>query len=124
MGKSLLKISFYALIIKCNSNAENLLGEREKELSDKLSLEKQVNEDTPKAFIWHTFEDQAVPVENSLLLVNALRKQGIPTEFHMYPKGKHGLGLATELTAAADNSCIQPECSTWIALSNTWIAQL
>ena len=48
-----------------------------------MSLEKQVSEKTPKAFIWHTYEDKSVPVENSLLLVSALRKQGISTEFHM-----------------------------------------
>ena len=44
---------------------ENLLGSRQEELGEKLSLEKQVTNKVPKTFIWHTFADQSVPVENS-----------------------------------------------------------
>lgn len=100
-----------------------LLGDRQ-DLCPKMSLETQVNADTPKAFIWHTFEDAAVPVENSLLLVWALRKQGIPTEFHLYPKGCHGLSLASRLTATAEGTHIQPECQTWVELAKTWMEHL
>lgn len=103
---------------------ECLLGAREEELGERLSLEKQVSEDTPKAFIWHTFEDQSVPVENSLLLVSAMRKANIPTEFHMYPRGGHGLALANKLTATSDGNCIQEECQSWIGLVHTWIEQI
>lgn len=103
---------------------ENLLGSREAELSDKLSLENQVTKDTPKTFVWHTFEDQVVPVENSLLLVSALHKAGISTEFHLYPKGQHGLALANFLTAASDGSAVQEECTSWVGLAHTWIEHL
>ncbi|MDL2301218.1 alpha/beta hydrolase [Lachnospiraceae bacterium OttesenSCG-928-D06] len=100
---------------------ENLLGEEGAHLRDKLSLETQVTKDVPPTFLWHTYEDQAVPVENSLLLVCALRKQGIPTEFHMYPKGGHGLSLANHLTQSPDGSGVQLECQTWISLVHTWM---
>lgn len=100
---------------------ENLLGDRQEELGEKMSLEKQVSEKTPRAFIWHTFEDQSVPVENSLLLVSALRKQGISTEYHMYSKGSHGLALANHLTESADGNAVQEECTSWIGLAHTWI---
>lgn len=100
---------------------ENLLGSREAELSAKMSLENQVDKDTPPAFIWHTYEDGAVPVENSLLLVAALRRAGVPAEFHMYPKGNHGLALADRLTQNQGGNAIQPECSSWIGLAHTWI---
>ena len=101
----------------------NLLDDKE-ELLEKMSLEKQVSSKTPKAFIWHTFEDSCVPVENSLLLVSALRKSAIPTEFHMYPKGKHGLALANHLTATADGDFIQEECNSWIQLVHSWLDHL
>lgn len=81
---------------------QNLLGERYEELLESVSLEDKVNQDVPRTFLWHTFEDEDVAVENSLLFVNALRKQNIETEFHMYAKGRHGLGLANELTAGTD----------------------
>lgn len=101
-----------------------LLGQREAELSEKMSLENQVNENTPRAFIWHTFADQAVPVENSLLLVSAMRRAGIPTEFHMYPRGQHGLALANHLTATSTGEAIQEECTSWIGLAHTWMEHL
>ncbi len=101
----------------------NLIGDN-KSLIEKVSLEKQVSEKTPKTFLWHTFEDSGVLMENSMLFVSALRKAGIPTEFHLYPKGVHGLALANRLTAKPGELCIQEECSSWISLAHTWIEQL
>ncbi len=102
---------------------DNLVGENE-ELRKQLSLEYQVDADTPKTFIWHTFEDEAVPVENSLFMVSALRKYNIPTEFHLYPKGVHGLALANALTADIGGGHTQKECETWIHLARTWMENL
>ncbi len=103
---------------------ENLLGEREAELGAKLSLENQVSEKTPKAFIWGTFADQSVPMENSLLLVGAMRRAGIPVEYHLYPRGGHGLALASRLTETSDGRHVQEECTTWVALAKNWLDHL
>lgn len=100
---------------------QNLLGARQEELSAKMSLENQVDKDTPPAFIWHTYEDGAVPAENSLLFVTALRRAGVPAEFHMYPKGSHGLALANRLTQNQDGNAAQSECTSWVGLAHTWI---
>lgn len=99
----------------------NLLGARFDELAEKMSLEKQVNPDTPPAFIWHTYTDNCVPVENSLLLISAMKKAGIPVEFHMYPQGGHGLSLANELTESPEGHEIEPCCQSWISLVKSWI---
>lgn len=73
----------------------NLLGNSPSpELVDLLSNEKQVTKDTPPCFIWHTWEDGAVPVENSLQFAVALRKAGVRFALHIYQKGGHGMGLA------------------------------
>lgn len=105
---------------------ENLLGDLpgQDELLEKVSLEKQVNGKVPPTFVWHTYEDQSVPVENSLLLVGALRRAGISTEFHMYPRGGHGLALASSLTQTSDGGCVQPECAGWVSLAHTWLEGL
>lgn len=103
------------------SSFRMLLGERYEELKEEMSLEKQVNKDVPPVFIWHTYTDDCVLVENSLLFVNALRKYNISAEFHMYSKGGHGLGLANELTVALDGYGIQRECESWIDLGITWV---
>lgn len=73
----------------------NLLGGQPgPELVWHLSNEKQVSPDTPPTFLVHTTEDEAVPVENSLRFYRALLEAGVPTEMHIFERGKHGFGLA------------------------------
>lgn len=81
----------------------NLLGEDpDAHLLKQLSCEQQVSPDTPPCFIWHTADDQTVPVENSLLFASALRRNNVPFELHIYPHGVHGLGLNTPFSWAED----------------------
>jgi len=73
----------------------NLLGaDPQPALAAGLCGESRVTPDTPPTFLWHTSDDEAVPVENSLLFAAALRKHGVPFDLHVYASGKHGLGLA------------------------------
>ena len=73
----------------------NLLGDSPSpELVKLLSNELQVTAQTPPCFIWHTYEDKTVPVENSLMFANAMRKAGVPFDLHIYQRGGHGLALA------------------------------
>lgn len=72
----------------------NLLGDEPGEdLVRLLSNELQVTPETPPCFVWHTWEDAAVPVENSLQFAAALRRSGVPMDLHIYEKGRHGIGL-------------------------------
>ncbi|MCF7668591.1 MAG: alpha/beta hydrolase [Verrucomicrobia bacterium] len=72
----------------------NLLGsEPDASLIKELSNELQVTSETPPVFIWHTYKDGAVKVENSLDFAYALRKAGVPFALHVYEKGGHGMGL-------------------------------
>ncbi|MEQ1860476.1 MAG: alpha/beta hydrolase [Chthoniobacteraceae bacterium] len=74
---------------------KNLLGENpDPALVENLSNEKQVTKDTPPCFVWSTLEDKAVPVENSMQFVAALRRNGVPFDFHIYERGPHGIGLS------------------------------
>jgi acetyl esterase/lipase len=74
----------------------NLLGrDPSPELVRNLSNELQVTKDTPPVFLWHTWEDNAVPVENTLQFAEALRKAKVPFDLHIYQKGQHGLGLGS-----------------------------
>jgi len=102
-----------------------LLGDRLNELKDDLSLEKQVTADAAPAFIWHTFEDALVPVENALLLATALRGKGVPFELHIYPKGPHGLSLATDIVNGPNHQNRNvPECTDWIDKADRWMKSL
>jgi acetyl esterase/lipase len=63
-----------------------------------LSLERRVTADMPPTFIWHTAEDETVPLEHPYRLARALARHDVPHALHVYPRGRHGLGLvdATE----------------------------
>lgn len=103
---------------------DNLLGESTDEQLERLSLEKQVSVMTPPTFLWHTYEDGSVPVENTLFFASALRKCNVPFELHIYPRGGHGLALANEETMSASGNGVQSECTSWISLAGTWIRNL
>ncbi|PRX60576.1 acetyl esterase/lipase [Cohnella sp. SGD-V74] len=90
----------------------NLLGEDPNpSLVESFSGEKQVTPDTPPAFIWHTADDGAVPVENALLLAGAYSRNKVPYELHVYETGQHGLGLAKE----------DERVATWTDLCGSWL---
>lgn len=57
------------------------------------SLQNRVTADTPPTFLLHASDDDAVPVENSLVFHDALRRAGVPAELHVYPHGGHGFGV-------------------------------
>lgn len=103
---------------------ENLLGEREEELRQQVSLEYHITDKTPKAFVWGTYTDGSVPMENSLLLVSAMRRAGVPVEYHLFPQGAHGLALASKLTQSSDGRHLQEECSIWTTLAHAWMERL
>jgi len=91
---------------------ENLLGpDVSAEQIKAFSAEQQVKADAPEAFIWHTSDDQAVPVENSLRYALALGAHGIPYDLHVFEKGSHGLGLAEDDHAVRAWSDL---CLTWL----------
>ena len=71
------------------------------EIARWYSAEENVTADTPPAFIWHTAQDGAVPVQNSLNLARALSDHGVLYEMHIYEKGHHGIGLGAEIGPAA-----------------------
>ena len=75
----------------------NLLGESpSQELQDNYSNELQVSEHTPPTFLVHSSDDEAVPVDNSISFYQALLKNGIACEMHLYPHGGHGYSLALD----------------------------
>lgn len=88
----------------------------------KLSLEQLVDADYPPTFVWHTQQDDTVMVQNSLLLVNQLVNYEVPTEFHLFTSGLHGLALGTKETQRSSApTLIQPEVQVWPELCHTWL---
>ncbi|MCD8014571.1 MAG: alpha/beta hydrolase [Lachnospiraceae bacterium] len=99
----------------------NLLGADYEAQKKELSLEFCVGEQVPRTFVWHTCEDDCVPVQNSLLLVNALVEHHISTEFHLFERGGHGLSLANRLTGSADGGWTEQAVAVWPQLVHAWM---
>lgn len=85
-------------------------------MREKLSLENRVTSETPPTFVWHTVDDPAVPAENTLLLINALKRSSVPFECHLFAHGTHGLSVCT-----AEVETPNPQCREWVQLCRTWL---
>ena len=97
---------------------KNLLGaDPDPALVELLSNEKQVTKDTPPTFLWHTYEDNGVKIENSMQFASALRKNGVPFDLHIFQKGGHGMGLG----GGRNGGPIHPwaaDCLYWLKAQN------
>lgn len=90
-----------SLLEKPNSKKPSKAGDSYlKRLKTAFSIEKNVDLDFPKTFMWHTLQDKAVPPENTLRFANALAKAGVYFEYHLFTQGEHGLSLAQGTPAA------------------------
>ncbi len=93
----------------------NLLGDNpDPALVEFLSNERQVRKDTPPTFVFHTFEDTTVKVENALEFASALRRNGVPFALHIYPQGAHGMGLGSAQWDPANRHPWTTECALWL----------
>ncbi|MGJ3191698.1 alpha/beta hydrolase [Paenarthrobacter sp. FR1] len=84
------------------------------EVLHELSAELHVTAATPPAFLWHTADDESVPVSHSLAYAGALSRAGVSAELHVFPSGIHGIGLAAG-TPGADK---------WTGLCAGWLRRL
>ena len=90
----------------------NLLGDNpDPALVKLLSNELQVTPHTPPTFLFHTDDDNVVPVENSILFYQALHANHVPAEMHIFERGPHGVGLAPK----------DPTLSAWPTLLANWL---
>ncbi|RGC52853.1 alpha/beta hydrolase [Absiella sp. AM29-15] len=111
-----------SLIKEPNTANERFFGVKrptEKEL-DEYNLLNFVSEDTPPMFVWHTYEDVLVDVNNSLMLGMKLREHHVPFELHIFEKGEHGLALC-DRTTARKASHHNDHVIHWFDLCEEWM---
>ena len=106
---------------------KNLLGKPIEEFTeeelDKFSIDKAVTKDTSPMFLWHTVEDQLVPVEGTLRLGLALTAARVPYKMSIYPYGPHGIALGTKITSNCFAS-IQPLADSWTSEADAWMRSI
>ena len=93
-----------------------LAGSTDPAAQQAFGLEDKITPQTPPVFVWATMEDATVPVENTLMLVSALHRAGVPCEAHLFEKGVHGTSIST---AEVD----QPSRHRhhWVELAVEWL---
>lgn len=84
-----------------------------------FGLDTHVDKETPPTFLWHTANDPAVPVENSLKFSCALSAHNIPFELHIFPDGRHGMSVCTRKVNSESEYV-----GRWVDLSIRWLNQL
>ena len=82
-------------MLEMTKHRENvdLKGTHDEEQLKYMSANINTPKDAPEMFMWHTAQDPVVPVEQSMMMVKALKAVGINSELHIYPDGRHGIGL-------------------------------
>jgi len=96
-----------------NGSIAMLLGDEpwDETLRERVSLERQVTAQTPPCFLWHTADDAAVPLSNSLDFAKACAQHGVGVSAFIAPHGRHGLGLALD----------DPEVGAWREACANWL---
>jgi len=78
---------------------------------DRRSAELHVDASTTPAFLCHALDDTAVPVENTLRMLAAMRDAKRPVEAHLLQEGGHAFGVGRPGTPSAQ----------WIPLFCAWL---
>lgn len=96
---------------------KNLLGQKlGTEWEEYFSNERQVDLQTPPAFLVHSWDDKSVPAEHSIRYAKALNQLGQKVELHLFEKGGHGYGMG--------NTEIHDNAAGWLEMSDKWIRSL
>lgn len=102
---------------------QNLLGNKATdEVKKSLCMEYNVTENTPPTFLYHTQADQVVPVVNSIKYYEAMVKNGVKGELHIYEPGPHGSGLGARLEHVSENC--SDYLSKWPELLRNWVLKM
>jgi acetyl esterase/lipase len=105
------KGSFINLLMTENPTEEQLKA---------VSIENNVDEKSSPMFIMHTSNDDLVNVRNSLVLAEALAKQDIKFELHIYPDAPHGIALGNKITSGNYDRHENVAISKWIDNAAVW----
>ncbi|MEK4059994.1 MULTISPECIES: alpha/beta hydrolase [Paenibacillus] len=97
---------------------ENLSDEEK----DSLNLLHYIHSELPRTFIWGTYQDTVILPTDLFGLAEALFRNEVPCELHMFEKGPHGMSLADETVKAAEQ-LQHLHLSEWFQLSVKWLKQ-
>ena len=107
---------------------DNLCGDKP-ELKKRLDITNLVNKDSAPAFIWTTYDDGCVPVQNSIAVANAYDREGVKFSVHIWGPGAHGLSVATKdvYSVACQKTLLSPATKSvykWLDFAQEWLEEV
>jgi acetyl esterase/lipase len=78
------------------------------------TLYERVDSGTPPAFLVHAFDDNTCHYSESTLYAEALQRNGVDAELHLFARGGHGFGRGRD----------EDGTSQWVSLAANWLARL
>lgn len=84
----------------------------------------QVEGDMPPTFLFATYEDEIVPVTQTLRFAAELAEKEVPVECHVFQHGIHGLSLAKPFTSSGRASKVDEDVQQWHEMSVCWLRRL
>lgn len=89
---------------------------------DAISPTHLVSPETVPVFLCHAQDDETVPVENSLRFAEALKRNGVPFELHIFENGTHGF-IFGDYNSSMLESEIRPDVEAWPEAAHRWLAK-
>lgn len=99
-----------------------LLGKTDctKEEYDSLNLLPKLHKNMPPVFVWGTYDDQIIPVDDLTGLAGGLKKLGVMCELHLFGRGGHGMSLGTR-TVKSESELANTHVGKWLKLALLWL---
>ena len=88
------------------------------------SIEKRIDEKSSPAFLYHTYNDNIVPCQNSIIAALAYRNAGIMCELHIFPDAPHGASLGNRITSFGNSAFEDASIALWPTLADNWMKQI
>ncbi|WP_432562663.1 alpha/beta hydrolase [Kineococcus sp. SYSU DK003] len=96
-----------------------LLGD-DLHLAAELSPVTHVDARTAPTFVWATAQDPP-GLPNALAWARVLAEHGVPVELHVYPEGRHGVGLADGVAWGEHGRLALPHTAQWTEAFRRWL---
>ena len=120
----ILSYPVVSLLTYAHTGSRDIITGGDKQLCERLSMEKHITENSPPTFIWHTVTDDCVQVENSFMLAAAYKKAGVPFALHLFENGEHGSSLCNnEIHDQTTKDYALENNSKWFDLSLDWLSE-
>lgn len=87
-----------------------------------LNLLNKLHKNMPPVFVWGTYDDQIIPVDDLTGLASGLKKLGVPCELHLFERGGHGMSLATTVVKS-EKEIRGTHVAKWFALALDWLKE-